>query len=65
MSATFEKWFPWTQSPVVCNGPMLGVASPKLATEVTKAGGIGAFSPSSLHYFILSHLRKDLYFHFG
>ncbi|KAK2612364.1 hypothetical protein QQS21_001628 [Conoideocrella luteorostrata] len=44
--ANLEEWFPWTKSPVICNGPMLGVATPKLATEVTKAGGIG-FLPSA------------------
>ncbi|UNI20650.1 Nitronate monooxygenase [Purpureocillium takamizusanense] len=36
-----QEWFPWTASPIVCNGPMFGAASPALATEVTKAGGIG------------------------
>ncbi|PHH72837.1 hypothetical protein CDD82_5784 [Ophiocordyceps australis] len=36
-----KQWFPWTEAPVICNGPMLKVASPKMATEVSKAGGIG------------------------
>ncbi|KAJ6440441.1 2-nitropropane dioxygenase [Purpureocillium lavendulum] len=40
-SRRLQEWFPWTASPAVCNGPMLGVVSPALATEVTKAGGIG------------------------
>ncbi|GJN70829.1 2-nitropropane dioxygenase [Purpureocillium lilacinum] len=40
-SRRLQEWFPWTAAPVVCNGPMLGVVSPALATEVTKAGGIG------------------------
>ncbi|PFH62608.1 hypothetical protein XA68_12860 [Ophiocordyceps unilateralis] len=38
---SLTKWFPWTASPVICNGPMLGAATPALATEVSKAGGIG------------------------
>ncbi|KAG6016914.1 hypothetical protein E4U54_000155, partial [Claviceps lovelessii] len=36
-----QKWFPWTKAPLICNGPMLNVVTPKLATEVTKAGGLG------------------------
>lgn len=41
MSAKISRWFPWTKSPLICNGPMLGVATPKLAVEVSKAGGLG------------------------
>lgn len=38
-----KEWFPWTTAPVIINAPMIGVACPKLAAEVTKAGGIGKF----------------------
>lgn len=40
-----REWFPWTTAPVIINGPMIGVACPKLASEVSKAGGIGASAP--------------------
>ncbi len=36
-----QEWFPWTTAPVIINGPMIGVACPALASEVSKAGGIG------------------------
>ncbi|CAM1500871.1 Fc.00g100330.m01.CDS01 [Cosmosporella sp. VM-42] len=36
-----QMWFAWTKSPVIINGPMIGAACPRLATEVTKAGGLG------------------------
>ncbi|KAJ4154004.1 hypothetical protein LMH87_010468 [Akanthomyces muscarius] len=39
-----QEWFPWTAAPVIINGPMIGVACPKLASEVSKAGGIGFIS---------------------
>lgn len=39
--ANIQKWFPWTKSPLICNGPMLNVVTPKLASEVSKAGGLG------------------------
>ncbi|TQW00709.1 hypothetical protein V2A60_001761 [Cordyceps javanica] len=39
-----QEWFPWTKAPVIINGPMIGVACPKLAAEVSKAGGIGFIS---------------------
>ncbi|KAG6030264.1 hypothetical protein E4U41_000145 [Claviceps citrina] len=54
-AVNLQKWFPWTKTPLICNGPMLHVVTPKLATEVSKAGGIGflasAFdaNPSSAH----------------
>ncbi|RCI09300.1 hypothetical protein L249_1451 [Ophiocordyceps polyrhachis-furcata BCC 54312] len=38
---SLTKWFAWTASPVICNGPMLGAATPALATEVSHAGGLG------------------------
>ncbi|KAF5530539.1 FMn-dependent 2-nitropropane dioxygenase [Fusarium mexicanum] len=37
--------FPWTKSPLISNAPMLGIATPLMAAEVTKAGGLG-FLPS-------------------
>ncbi|KYK60347.1 2-nitropropane dioxygenase [Drechmeria coniospora] len=43
-TARLQKWFPWALSPIICNGPMIGAASPAMATEVTKAGGIGFLS---------------------
>ncbi|OTA99340.1 hypothetical protein M426DRAFT_325196 [Hypoxylon sp. CI-4A] len=36
-----KSWFPTTSNPLIVNAPMLGVASPKLASEVTKASGLG------------------------
>lgn len=42
MSAeTLCQWFPWIQRPIVVSAPMFTAASANLATEVTKAGGIG------------------------
>ncbi|KAM5352384.1 hypothetical protein ACJ41O_005107 [Fusarium nematophilum] len=38
--------FPWAQSPIISNAPMLGVATARMAAEVTKAGGLG-FLPST------------------
>ncbi|KAH7255814.1 2-nitropropane dioxygenase [Fusarium redolens] len=37
--------FPWVKSPLISNAPMLGIATPLMAAEVTKAGGFG-FLPS-------------------
>ncbi|KAI1799220.1 inosine monophosphate dehydrogenase [Daldinia bambusicola] len=36
-----KSWFPTTASPLIINAPMKGVANIKVATEVTKAGGLG------------------------
>ncbi|KAH6899948.1 hypothetical protein B0T10DRAFT_469202 [Thelonectria olida] len=33
--------FPWAKSPLIINAPMGGCATPRLATEVSKAGGLG------------------------
>ncbi|KAL6921867.1 hypothetical protein FSST1_005893 [Fusarium sambucinum] len=33
--------FPWATSPLISNAPMLGIATPRMAAEVTKAGGLG------------------------
>ena len=40
-ASKLQTWFPWVQSPVICNAPMLGAVSVLLAVEVIKAGGIG------------------------
>jgi hypothetical protein len=40
-SNKIQQWFPWTEAPVIVNAPMAGAASPELAAEVTKAGGLG------------------------
>lgn len=40
-AARLQQWFPRVKAPVICNGPMLGVATAELAAEVSKAGGIG------------------------
>ncbi|KAG6090367.1 hypothetical protein E4U31_007870, partial [Claviceps sp. LM219 group G6] len=44
--ANLQKWFPWTKAPLICNGPMINAATPKLATEVSKAGGLGKYIPT-------------------
>lgn len=33
--------FPWATSPLISNAPMLGIATPLMTAEVTKAGGLG------------------------
>ncbi|KAL1644152.1 hypothetical protein SLS58_004432 [Diplodia intermedia] len=40
-SSTLYKNYPWTQTPLIINGPMAGSAGPELAAAVTNAGGIG------------------------
>jgi nitronate monooxygenase len=37
--------FPWVKSPLISNAPMLGIATPLMAAEVTKAGGFGILTP--------------------
>ncbi|KAI1409491.1 FMN-dependent 2-nitropropane dioxygenase [Hypoxylon sp. FL1857] len=52
-SSRMRSWFPTTSFPLVVSAPMDFVTNPKLATEVTKAGGLGFiqggrdFSPES------------------
>lgn len=53
--AQLQEWFPWTQRPVIANGPMLHAATPLLATEVTKAGGIGTYALVVEQVVLLSH----------
>ncbi|KAI1435106.1 FMN-dependent 2-nitropropane dioxygenase [Xylaria sp. CBS 124048] len=36
-----QRWFPGTASPLVVSAPMAFVTSPKLASEVTRADGLG------------------------
>ncbi|KAI1206608.1 FMN-dependent 2-nitropropane dioxygenase [Annulohypoxylon truncatum] len=40
-SSRMRSWFPGTEYPLVINAPMDGIANSRLATEVTKAGGLG------------------------
>ncbi|KAI5860596.1 FMN-dependent 2-nitropropane dioxygenase [Durotheca rogersii] len=40
-SSRMQSWFPHTAHPLVISAPMDFVTNPKLATEVTKAGGLG------------------------
>ncbi|KAJ4125072.1 hypothetical protein NW768_009414 [Fusarium equiseti] len=40
--------FPWATSPLISNAPMLGIATPLMTAEVTKAGGLG-FLPCSAY----------------
>ncbi|KAI0834500.1 FMN-dependent 2-nitropropane dioxygenase [Hypoxylon sp. FL0890] len=42
-SSRMRSWFPTTSHPLVVSAPMDFVANAKLATEVTKAGGLGFF----------------------
>lgn len=44
--------FPWATSPLISNAPMLGIATPQMTAEVTKAGGLGSLTPL---YYITSH----------
>ncbi|KAF9767370.1 hypothetical protein IL306_000069 [Fusarium sp. DS 682] len=39
---------PWVKSPLISNAPMLGIATPLMTAEVTKAGGLG-FLPSLVY----------------
>ncbi|OAQ61996.1 2-nitropropane dioxygenase [Pochonia chlamydosporia 170] len=63
--AKLQEWFPWTQSPIISNGPMMGVVNPKLAAEVTKAGGLGFLpcvfdiAPNSEHLSTLTTNLKE------
>ncbi|KAJ6186975.1 hypothetical protein N7519_001883 [Penicillium mononematosum] len=36
-----KEHLPWIQTPFIINAPMSGIAKSKLATAVTKAGGLG------------------------
>lgn len=46
--------FPWAKSPLISNAPMLGIATPLMAAEVTKAGGLGILTPTYVIHTILS-----------
>ncbi|GKU04987.1 unnamed protein product [Fusarium langsethiae] len=41
--------FPWAKSPLISNAPMLGIATPRMTAEVTKAGGLAYIEPDSEH----------------
>lgn len=41
MAQILTKLYPWLASPIIVSAPMLGAATPLLATNVTKAGGLG------------------------
>lgn len=36
-----QQWFSHTTTPFIANAPMFGFADYRLATAVTKAGGLG------------------------
>ncbi|KAH9899074.1 FMN-dependent 2-nitropropane dioxygenase [Xylariomycetidae sp. FL2044] len=40
-SSRMKRWFPTTAHPLIVSAPMDFVTNPRLATEVTKAGGLG------------------------
>jgi nitronate monooxygenase len=40
-ASRMKTWFPTTAHPLVISAPMDFVTNAKLATEVTKAGGLG------------------------
>lgn len=41
-----QQWFPHSKHPLIISAPMFGYANAKLATEVTKAGGLGELKSS-------------------
>ncbi|KAJ5128069.1 hypothetical protein N7448_008848 [Penicillium atrosanguineum] len=41
LAASFKRYLPWTQTPLIINAPMSGVATSDLAVAVTRAGGLG------------------------
>lgn len=43
-----QEWFPNTKLPVIISAPMLGSSNGTLAAQVTKAGGFGKPSPSTM-----------------
>jgi len=38
-----QTWFPGTKAPLVIGAPMADVTNPRLASEVVRAGGLGAY----------------------
>lgn len=36
-----KSWFPWTKGPLIVSAPMLGASTPRLAVNVSRAGGLG------------------------
>lgn len=43
-----NQWFPHTTTPFIANAPMLGFTDCRLAGAVTKAGGLGMYTPSEI-----------------
>ncbi|GAB7332659.1 hypothetical protein MBLNU13_g04416t1 [Cladosporium sp. NU13] len=41
MAHALTKLYPWLSTPAIISAPMLGAATPALAANVTKAGGLG------------------------
>jgi NAD(P)H-dependent flavin oxidoreductase YrpB (nitropropane dioxygenase family) len=52
-----ERWFPHTTTPFIANAPMLGFTDCHLAGAVTRAGGLGMFTPFEIS---LIAGRRDL-----
>lgn len=55
---TIKSYLPWIQSPLVINAPMGGFAGPKLASEVTFAGGHGQIGSMSKPKKLEEQLKK-------
>lgn len=47
-----QQWFPHTMNPFIANAPMFGSADYRLATAVTKAGGLGKLKLMIYIYFL-------------
>lgn len=55
---TLKSYLPWIQSPLIVNAPMGAFAGPKLASEVTLAGGHGQIGSMSKHGKLEEQLKK-------
>jgi hypothetical protein len=40
-----SQWFPHTTTPFIANAPMLGFTDSRFAGAVTRAGGLGMYTP--------------------
>jgi nitronate monooxygenase len=45
MVPALTSQYPWTKAPLICNAPMGGFATHKLAAAVSRAGGLGFIGP--------------------
>jgi nitronate monooxygenase len=45
MAPALASHYPWIKAPLICNAPMGGFATHKLAAEVSRAGGLGFIGP--------------------